>query len=1123
MYWHLQPLIPGTTYYWRIDEVEADGTTTHTGDVWSFTAAGLTAYNPDPPDGARYVATDKVLSWSAGSTAITHDVYFGIDETAVTNGTGGTSKGNQADPPYDPGVLAKDSTYYWRIDEVELNTTTKHTGEVWRFKTRSDIPISDPNLVAWWKLDEGQGTAVLDWSGHGHHGTLLNGPQWVVGVDGGALELDGSDDYVDFGNPSDLPSGTSARSMCGWGKTDSVAGYRWIAAYGSPATSQAFFIGMFDADLIGGGYGGSAVDVSMAGYWQVGEWHHICVTYDGSMARLYADGFQVDSAAKTWNLVLSRVHIGRQVNTAAEFWNGQIDDVRIYKKALTLAEIKQAMRGDPLLAWNANPANGSTPDIEHAEPITWSPGDKVAKHDVYFGTDRDAVEDADTTTTGVYRGRIDPNSYTPPEALEWGQSYYWRIDEYNTDATISEGRVWGYTVADYLLVDDFEPYDDYCNRIFYGWGDGWGHQGDVSCGVLPYGGNGTGSTVGYLQEPYAERSIVHAGLQAMPFEYVNDGSTGKALYSETERTFDPPQDWTRKDVKSLTLWFRGYPASVGSFGYDPIADIYTITADGWDISGTADGFHYAYKRLSSAGSIEAQVLGMTNTSGWAKAGVMIREDLDPNSAHAMTFVTPGNGVVFEYRAGKGLANTGAAGQQTGITAPHWVRITRSGNNFTSEHSANGVTWETLGTGASFAMAADVYVGLELSSGNTALTCEAQFSDVTITGTVTGQWQSQDIGITSNDAEQLYVVVEDSVGQRKVVNHPGPDAVASDTYQEWNIDLKEFGDAGVNLQSIRKMYIGLGDRGIPKLGGGGMLYVDDIRLYPPRCLPDLAKPGGSYNNDCVVDYLDVDIMTANWLASTYSVTPDGSGLSSGLIAQYKLDSNANDSAGSNHGTKMGVGAAVYTTDSMQGTDAIVLDGIDDYVDFGSPPGWPSGNSARSMCGWAKTESVVAGYRWIAAYGTGGTSQAMFIGLNGDILVGGGYGDDVSEDDFWDVDVWHHICLTYDGTTARMYTDGNLVASEAKNWGLVLSRAHIGRQVNDAAEFWDGLVDDVRIYSRALSQGEVASLAGKTAAFAQPLHLLLTPPEPNINLHDDDTIDLKDYALLADMFLDEVLWP
>jgi len=90
--------------------------------------------------------------------------------------------------------------------------------------------------------------------------------------------------------------------------------------------------------------------------------------------------------------------------------------------------------------------------------------------------------------------------------------------------------------------------------------------------------------------------------------------------------------------------------------------------------------------------------------------------------------------------------------------------------------------------------------------------------------------------------------------------------------------------------------------------------------------------------------------------------------------------------------------------------------------------------------------------------------MFIGINGDDLYGGGYGDNVSLNDFWRVGVWHHICLTYDGTTAILYADGVQAASQAKTWDLALNRAHVGRQVNNAAEFWNGSVDDVRIYLR-----------------------------------------------------------
>ena len=100
-------------------------------------------------------------------------------------------------------------------------------------------------LVAHWKLDDGSGTVASDSGGQGFNGTLIGGPTWVAGNDGGALQLDGRDDYVDFGNPAGWPAGRSPRSMAAWGMTDTIAsGYRWLAAYGSAATGQAMFIGL---------------------------------------------------------------------------------------------------------------------------------------------------------------------------------------------------------------------------------------------------------------------------------------------------------------------------------------------------------------------------------------------------------------------------------------------------------------------------------------------------------------------------------------------------------------------------------------------------------------------------------------------------------------------------------------------------------------------------------------------------------------------------------------------------------------------------------------------------------------------------------------------------------------
>ena len=830
-------LVPGTTYYWRVDEVnEADPNSPWKGDVWSFTVPSKTAYNPNPPDGAKFTDTETTLTWTAGFGAKLHTVFFGDNFDDVTNATLGTPAGTLS---YNPGTLEVDKTYYWRIDEFDGSTT--HKGDTWSFRTLPDIPVTDPNLICWWKLDEGQGTIAIDFSGHKNNGTLINGPVWVAGYDDGALDFDGSDDYVNFTNVSGLPSGNAPRSMSGWGRTDTIAaGYRWIAAYGSPSTSQAFFIGMLGSDLVGGGYGFD--DVFLSGFWETDLWHHICLTYDGTTARLYADGIEVASEAKSWDLALSRVHIGRQVNDAAEFWNGTIDDVRIYDRVLTPDEIMKVMMGDPMLAWNASPANGSIPDIHTALPLSWSAGDMASQHDVYFGTDEDTVADADTSTADVYRGRQGTTSYIPPEDIGWGTGpYYWRIDEYNTDETISKGKVWSFTVADYFIVDDFENYDSGDNQIWYAWHDGLGFG---SPGSDPYfAGNGSGAMVGdETTYSYTEETIVHGGKQSMPLSYDNN-KPGYAYYSEAELTLSAPQprDWTEQDVAELSLWFRGYPGSVGSFVEGP-AGTYTVTASGadiWAVNGVeADEFHFAYKMLTGIGSIIAKVESVENTNSWAKAGVMIRETLDPDSVHAFACITPGNGVASQGRYDTGGASFNT--NQTGITAPHWVKLERDiSGNFTVSHSANGSAWQpvTGTTPQNIPMSSNVYIGLALTAHDPALTCEARFSNVTITGTVSPQWANQDIGITSNDGEPLYVAVANKTGAPAVVYNDDPAAAQADTWTEWVIPLQAFADQGINLTNVDRIAIGLGTRNnMTTPGGSGKMFFDDIRLYRPGTAP-----------------------------------------------------------------------------------------------------------------------------------------------------------------------------------------------------------------------------------------------------------------------------------------------
>jgi hypothetical protein len=831
-------LVPGTTYYWRIDEVnDADPNSPWKGDVWSFTVPSKKAYNSIPADGSQYVSPEIILSWTGGFGAKIHTVYIGEDFDAVSNATDGKL---QASSSYTPASLELDKKYYWRVDEFDGTET--HKGNVWSFTTQPDIQITDPNLIAWWKFDEGTGNRALDWSGHNNHGTLMGNPQWITGYDGDALDFDGNDDHV-FSNDVSLP--TRAFTIAFWFSSetglDSSSGREDFIYWQSVSRPHMTFNRSGNGEIglwpnIDGDFDGPE---TMTNSWSTGTWYHIAGTFDGTNFRIHVNGNTERSVSHPGeNAATTGLFIGCTSSNATNF-NGMIDDVRIYDYALSDAEIKEAMRGDPLVAWSPKPANNSTPNIKDASPLSWQPGNNAAQHDVYFGLDKNAVEDADASdTTGVYRIRQSATSYTPLEGVEWGGGpYYWRIDQVNTDGTINKGRIWSFTVADFILIDNFESYDAGDNQIWYAWHDGLGYG---IPGADPYfAGNGTGAAVGDETTPsYTEETIVHSGSQSMPLAYDNN-KQGFARYSEAELTLTNSRDWTEGDVAELSLWLRGYPASVGSFVESPVGT-YTITASGADIWNAADQFHYAFKTLTGAGSIVAQVLSVDNTDPWAKAGVMIRETLGAGSKFAAVYITPGNGCSFQGRLDTDVAAVSDSAvrttEQQAIVAPYWVKLERDfAGNFRASYSANGSNWIPMTWNPqNISMSTNVYVGLTLTSHNNNATCEARFSNVTITGNLSGQWTNQDVGIESNDAEPLYVAISNSAGAPAVVIHDDPAAANIDTWTEWIIPLSAFADQGISLTNVDRIAIGLGTQGNMTIPGGkGKMYFDDIRLYRSR--------------------------------------------------------------------------------------------------------------------------------------------------------------------------------------------------------------------------------------------------------------------------------------------------
>ena len=133
MYWHIAGVEPGATYYWRVDEITAEGEVA-TGDVWSFVAQAVTAYYPEPADGAAAVSPTTTLTWMPGRSAVAHQLYLSDDADAVTQGTAEADKGELTEATYTPEDLLGATTYYWRVDEIGAGDALE-TGAVWSFTT----------------------------------------------------------------------------------------------------------------------------------------------------------------------------------------------------------------------------------------------------------------------------------------------------------------------------------------------------------------------------------------------------------------------------------------------------------------------------------------------------------------------------------------------------------------------------------------------------------------------------------------------------------------------------------------------------------------------------------------------------------------------------------------------------------------------------------------------------------------------------------------------------------------------------------------------------------------------------------------------------------------------------
>ncbi len=741
-----------------------DYTPTDQGPPESPRGALVVASGPNPGDGVIDVPRDVILSWTASPQAVAHDVYFGtvledVNAADRTNPMGVLVSQGQPGTAYDPeGILDFEQTYYWRVDEVNgAPDNTIFKGPVWSF-TAEPLAYPVENVVATASASDAGADAQNAVNGSG-----LNAAD--------QHSVDAADMWLATGD------GTSPI----WIQFEFDRIYKlyemWIWNYNV----------MFET-VLGFGVKDVTVEYSLDGV----EW------------TLFGDVEFAKATAKADYAHNTTIPLD---GLAAKYVRFTINDNWGMLTQYGLSEVR--FYYTPVSPREPGPADGATA-VDPETDLTWRAGREAASHEVYFGTDPDALAMVDAVGTSSY----DPGS------LDLGTTYYWQIVEVNEAEAVTswEGDVWSFATFEYILIDGFETYTDDIDAgqaIFDTWIDGWV--------------NNNGSTVGYFDAPFAEKTIVHSGGQSMPLQYDNSAAP---FYSEAARTFDAVQDWTVNGADTLMVYFQG---RAGEFAELPSGNI-VMGAAGADIWNAADEFRFASKTLSGNGTVVARVESIGNTDPWAKAGVMIRETLDVGSPFAAVYATPGNGCRYQGRLEMNAAAVSdtsvATAEQMAMVAPYWIKIERVGNAFNGYYSTDGQTWTAMSWNPqTIPMAADVYVGLAVTSHSAGVLTSAEFSDVATTGNVNGQWQVTTIGPeqpAGNSPEALYVAVEDSTGKVKAVTHPaGETATFLGGWNEWQIPFSDL--SGVNLSRVETMYIGVGDRNAPSAGGSGLIYIDDIQF------------------------------------------------------------------------------------------------------------------------------------------------------------------------------------------------------------------------------------------------------------------------------------------------------
>jgi hypothetical protein len=960
----------------------------------------------------------------------------------------------------------------------------------------------DPSLVGWWKLDEGSGTTANDSSGNGNNGTINGTPTWVTaGKLGGALQFNGTNTYINVGNGTSLQM-RDALTIAFWIKTSaftttwaaviSKGDGSWRMGRGTVAsggTGSTLHMGVSGTTVSGNAYFDGTKVVTD------GEWHHGAGIYNGSTATIYVDGVQDAQITATGQLATATydVLIGENQQSTGRYMTGMLDDVRVYNRALTVNELQVVMQGyTGSIATDPTPKDKAT-DLPRETNLSWTPGPLAGTHNVYLGTSFDDVNTASTGSPLLVSKGQDANSYDPPSRLDFGTTYYWRVDEVNAsaDQTVFKGDIWSFTtepvaypVTNITVTASSATATSPAISTINGSGlTGDLHGTDTKTMWL---GTISASQPAWIQYDFDRAYKLHElwvwnhntvfefmlgfGAKSTMIEYSADGTTwtklgdfefaqaaGEDGYAhDTTVSFNGVaaksvritinSAWTNAKQTGLSeVRFLSIPVTarepqpaIDATGIDPITAVF-----GWR-SGREAVSHSVYTGTDP----NAQTLsGTSTTNSFVPTNLSLgtkyywRVD-EVNTAEA---ISTWAGTVWSFTTADFVTvdNMESYNDTTNRVFDVWV----DGYGTTTNGSVVG-----YGTAANetFNETTTIHGGkqsMPLAYGQSA----AATSEATRTFSPAQDWTLADIktlvlffyGAPANGAASLYVKINNT----KIAYTGEAGNLQRRRWNQWNIDLSAV--AAATLKNVSSLVIGVSS------SGTGTLYLDDIGLYKTApAIPTPVDPG-----------------------------------TTGLIAYYAMSSNVQDSSGKgNNGTV--VGAPTYVTGLSASNMALKFNGTTDSVDLGKKDAFnPTGSFTVAF--WAN----------IGAWGT--AWNHVMIGNRGEDNLGwqirrhsstslcfttrGVGNDDMASKVTPPQNEWIHIVCVYDNAanTKTIYINGlqdSVVTTTAgakitatTHNTYIGARALAANTGPDTATFFTGMLDEIRIFNRALTAGEADFLS------------------------------------------------